>query len=264
MLPVLDLFREPDGRAEAITKALSVCDYDIIIFQEAFTWQSRTVLKEALHDRYPFAYGPANRSWFSMKANSGIWILSKIPLRIRKEIEFTVSAGFDSYARKGAVLFEGLADDCPFQLIATHLQDDEYPQTIRNQQLKEIYSELIAPFSSSDTPQIICGDFNTEKKTTTNYHEMLDNLTAEDGELSGNIKVSFGDEENDAFKTLPCKPRLIDYVLTRNPSMIRWISRKIAILKSKWGHGTEYLSDHNGIEAIITFKKMDYLSKVYK
>ena len=74
-------------------------------------------------------------------------LLSKIPLIIKKEIEFTSSAGFDSFARKGAILFEGQIHNTLFQLIATHLQDDDYPQYIRVKQLSEIYEKLIVPYS---------------------------------------------------------------------------------------------------------------------
>jgi len=263
MLPVLDLFKEKDDRAEAIAHVLSSCDYDIIVFQEAFTAHSRAVLNQALHDQYPFSYGPVNGSKLSFKFNSGLWILSKIPLQIKKEIEFTANAGFDSFARKGAVLFEGQFHNSSFQLIATHLQDDDYPQSIRDLQLSEIFEQLIFPFSDMSTPQIICGDFNTDEKKGDHYRGMLTILNAEDGAISGKIKITFDDEANDAFKSGHGNPRLIDYILTRNSNVIKWISRRVAVLKLRWGKGTEYLSDHHGMEATIVFRKGDYLSKVY-
>ena len=263
MLPVLDLFKEKDDRAEAIANALTSCDYDIIVFQEAFTAHSRAVINQALHHQYPFAYGPANGSSFSLKFNSGIWVLSKVALEKKKEIEFTASAGFDFFARKGAVLFEGQFQNRSFQLIATHLQDDDYPQAIRNQQLEEIFENLIFPFSDMRTPQIICGDFNIDEKKVENYEGMLTILNAEDGAISGKMKITFNDETNEAFKTTPANPRMIDYILTRNSNVIQWISRRVAVLKFRWGKGTEYLSDHHGIEAAIVFRKGDYLSKVY-
>ena len=263
MLPVLDLFKEKDDRAEAIANALISCDYDIIVFQEAFTAHSRAVLNHALHDQYPFAYGPVNGTFFSLKFSSGIWILSKVALEKKKEIEFTASAGFDSFARKGAVLFEGQFQNSSFQLIATHLQDDDYPQAIRNQQLEEIFEKLIFPFSDMKTPQIICGDFNIDEKRVENYEGMLTILNSENGAISGKTKITFDDESNDAFKPAHANPRMIDYILTRNSNVIQWISRRVAVLKFRWGKGAEYLSDHNGIEAAIVFRKGDYLSKVY-
>jgi endonuclease/exonuclease/phosphatase family metal-dependent hydrolase len=264
MLPVLDIFKEKDDRAEAIANALLLCDYDIIVFQEAFTTRSRTILYHALHAQYPYAYGPVNGSPFSLKFNSGIWILSKYVLKKKKEIEFSGSAGFDSFARKGAVLLEGQFQYSSFQLIATHLQDDDYPQSIRDQQLTEIFEQLIFPYSDTNIPQIICGDFNTDEKQIENYAGMLTILNAENGVVSGKTKISFDDEANDTFKSNHPRPRLIDYILTRNSNIIQMISRRISVLKFKWGNGAEYLSDHHGIEAVIVFKKGDYISKVYK
>ncbi len=264
MLPVVNLFKETDNRIQAIANALYASGYDIIVFQEAFTSPARTIIKHKLHELYPFAYGPVNGSKFSLKFNSGIWILSKIPLKLLNEIEFKISAGFDAFARKGAVLLEGRFNKSPFQLIATHLQDDTYPQSIRDEQLKEIFEKLIYPYSDMQTPQIICGDFNTDEKKVEHYNGMLTILNAENGEISGNMKVTFDDVSNDAFQSSHPDPRIIDYILTRNSHVIQWISRKVAVLKFKWGKGSEYLSDHHGMEAVIIFRKGDYISKVYQ
>jgi endonuclease/exonuclease/phosphatase family metal-dependent hydrolase len=263
MLPVLELFKSEDERAEAIANALTITDYDIIVFEEAFTSYSRTVINHALHLQYPYSYGPVNGSGFSWKCNSGIWIISKVPLRKVKEIQFTASSGFDSFARKGAGLFEGQFHNMTFQLIVTHLQDDDYPQSIRDQQLHEIFQKLITPFSDELTPQIICGDFNTDERKAEGYHAMLSILNADNGEISGNRKITFDDESNDAFKSVHPDPRLIDYILTRNSRVIQWVKRKITVIKGRWGKGCEYLSDHNGIEATIVFRNYEYLSIVH-
>ncbi len=264
MLPVVDIFKEKDERPQAIANALSVNDYDIIVFQEAFTFYGRNVISRKLQDQYPYAYGPVNKTTISLKINSGIWILSKIPLKTMKEIEFTVSAGMDGLARKGAVLLGGQFCGAPFQLIATHLQDDEYPQVIREQQLSEIHEKLITPFSELGTPQIICGDFNTDEKMAADYRGMLGILDAEDCGISGTMKTTFDDESNDVYKSPHPDPRRIDYVMTRNSRFIQWINERVAVLKSKWGENKEYLSDHNALEAVIQFKNQDYLTKVFK
>jgi endonuclease/exonuclease/phosphatase family metal-dependent hydrolase len=264
MLPFVDLFREKDDRAEAIAKVLCSKDYDIIVFQEAFTARARTVIYHSLQEKYPYAYGPVNGSGVSLKFNSGIWILSKIRLVLKKEITFKQSDGFDWFARKGAVLFEGSLHNTIFQLIATHLQDEDYPQIIREKQLTEIYEKLIIPFSVAEKPQIICGDFNTDEECAEKYYGMLNLLNAEDGVLTGTAKFSFGDRLNDAFPSARKNPRLIDYVLTRNSKFIRWVQRKVAVLKSTWGEGKEYLSDHHGIEAVIEFRSPNYLSRLIK
>ena len=264
MLPVIDLFSDKDDRAEAIASVLKSSDYDIIVFQEAFSSAGRSILRHILHEKYPYTYGPVNRSFLSLKCNSGIWIISRMPLSVKKEIEFTSSAGFDGFARKGAILLEGRFMSIPFQLLATHLQDDSYPQYIREQQLNEMYDKLILPFSDPGIPQIICGDFNTNNKVSEYYNGMLDRLNAEDGEISGKVKITFDDESNDAYRSAHPDPRQIDYILVRNSYFINRIIRKISVLKSSWGKGKEYLSDHNGVEASIELRKLDYYSRAVK
>ena len=264
MLPVMDLFNEDDDRPQAISNALRNCDYDIIVFEEAFRPGARSVIKKQLQNQYPYVYGPVNKSLISLRISSGLWILSKIPLEVMKSIEFSVSDGFDSFARKGAVLLEGEYQGSLFQLVATHLEDDEYPQDIREKQLKEIFEKLLTPFAEPDVPQIICGDFNTDEKIEKSYLGMLNILNAQDGIISGKMKFTFDDLDNDAFQSSRPDPRRIDYILTRNSQSLLRISRKVAILKSKWGGNKEYLSDHNGLEAAIEFKKTDYLTKAFK
>jgi len=264
MLPFYDLFSEKNERAEAIGRALSSVDDDIIVFEEAFTAQARRIISSFLHDHYPYVYGPINKSLKSMKFNGGVWILSKIPLEMKKEIEFKSSAGFDSFARKGAVLFEGHFNNTLFQLIATHLQDDDYPQYIREKQLSEIYKNLIVPYSDPNVAQIICGDFNTDKKIAENYCGMLNILDAEDGSIYGTNMVTFDDQSNDAYHSPNPDPRQIDYVLIRNSQVTQKMFRQISVFKSTWGKGKEYLSDHNAIEAVIEFTKPEYLSKAIK
>ena len=264
MLPVVDIFVNSDERTKSIASVLDSGNYDIIVFQEAFTSRSRKILRKYLQDRYPYAYGPVNSSKLSFKVNSGLWILSKIPLELKKEIEFTDSEGLDCLARKGAALFEGIFGYIRFHLVATHLQDDDYPQHIREKQFAEIYELLLSPFSEAGTPQIICGDLNTDEKNTEYYRDMLCRLDAEDGAISGNVKITFDDRSGDRFQSSHGNPRLIDYVLTRNSEFIQWIDRKVAVLESRWGKGEEYLSDHHGIEAVIKFKTSDYLSTIYK
>jgi endonuclease/exonuclease/phosphatase family metal-dependent hydrolase len=92
---------------------------------------------------------------------------------------------------------------------------------------------------------------------------MLTILNAEDGIISGKVKITFDDESNDTFKSNHPNPRLIDFILTRNSNLIQWISRRVAVLKLQWGNGHEYLSDHHGLEAVIVFRKGEFLSKVY-
>ena len=73
-------------RSKAISKEILKKKYDIIVFQEAFNFNSRRIIKKNLADKYPYIYKPLNYKLFSLKGNGGVWVLSKIPLKNTKEV----------------------------------------------------------------------------------------------------------------------------------------------------------------------------------
>ena len=246
-LPYLEQMRNKTDRLNSISDVLITQNtYDIIVFQESFTNKSRQIIENKLHNIYPYSYGPIGST---LKFNSGLWIISKIPLKFKKEIVFNDSRGFDFLARKGSALFTGEINNIQFQLIVTHLEDDSYPQDIRNKQIDQIYNQLLVVYSDEKVPQIICGDFNTDQKNKNDYNELITKLDAQNDTIHG--KFTFDDEKNDVYKSHN-NPRIIDYVLIRNSQFIRNIKRDVITLKNKWRKGY-YLSDHNAIEADIFF-----------
>jgi len=142
MLPYCSLVHGNCKRARMIAGQLSGSDYDIIVFQEAFNMRARGILKRRLRKSFPNMYGPANMPLFSFRFNSGVWIVSKIPLVKIEEIEYEHRFGIDAMARKGAVMFEGNWNGQTFQLVGTHLQSDS-PDSIRHGQCREMTNKLL-------------------------------------------------------------------------------------------------------------------------
>jgi endonuclease/exonuclease/phosphatase family metal-dependent hydrolase len=222
------------------------------LFEEAFDRRPRNILKEHLKSIYPYIYGPANFSFLSVRANSGLWILSKIPLKRLEEIEFKSRYGIDAMSRKGAVLFQGFWNGQEFQLACTHLQADS-PDLIRRKQCKEV-AGLLKKYSMEFVPQITCGDFNIEYDDQENYKLMLSSLDSENGSLSGEFQSSYDEIDNELARKTHGKSRLIDYILVRNINLFKSITRKVRIFDGVQNNKTFSLSDHYGIEAIIDFK----------
>ncbi len=256
MLPYVSLLNNSRGRARLIVDQLLHSDYQIIVFQEAFSRRCRNVIARGLADKYPYQYGPENPNYIPLFTNSGLWVISKIPLKKLGVIKFTKSQGYDMIARKGAVLFEGCYQNTPFQLLATHLQADE-PHQIRDLQCREISEHLLMPFGHEHIPQLICGDFNIDMNDHQHYHKMLETLDAQNGELNGSIRTTY-DEVNNPLARIPLgKERIIDYILVRNSKLIRKIERKIQSFYTYKGNGDiDYLSDHNAMEMIINLDKL--------
>lgn len=254
MLPPIVVRKGKEERAYAIVEELKKSDYDVIVFQEAFLTKARDIISKGLDSVYKYAYGPANSSKPNIKTNSGVWVISKIPLRELGQIEFSAKAGIDKWARKGAMMLEGEFNGNTFQVLGTHLQS-ENQQPVREKQMDQIYMELISKYRNDGVPQIICGDMNTENDMKEHYCHMLNCLDAEDGAMTtstNNIEVETYDGENNELAQFygAKKKNTLDYILLRtNGKKIRSVQRFVSVLKK----GKKHLSDHYGVVCEVKF-----------
>lgn len=255
MLPYISLFNDNDKRAKAIAERLNGSDYHIIVFQEAFSSKCRNILSRVLLASFPYQYGPVNDARFSLRTNSGLWIVSKFPLTKLDQLEFSRSKGYDAVARKGAVLFEGAFKGSRFQLLATHLQAMD-SQELREMQCSEIREHLLNPYFHKNTPQFLCGDFNIDMHDTADYHRMLHILDATNGNLSGNLKVTYDEVDNNLAYKVNGKRKILDYALVRNEALVDRIERKVQTFFSNIGKVESHLSDHYAMEISVNFNNV--------
>tara|TARA_B110000459_G_scaffold39253_2_gene42466 strand:- start:1833 stop:2696 length:864 start_codon:yes stop_codon:yes gene_type:complete len=228
-------------RAGEIAEYLNTSDIQIVVFQEAFFKPSRRILSKQLKAQFPHQYGPANPSKLSLKTSSGIFVVSKIPLKVLGTSQYEACNGADCFAKKGAILLEGTFQDKHFQVLGTHLNAGG-PQWIRQEQYKQIRN-LLDDFTKLNVPQIICGDMNTSKESKENYIEMLEMMDVVDPPTTSAQKFTTAKNSS-----------VIDYVfLKTNRSSIRmnskevlWINpNKLAVIEKLKGN----LSDHLAVKA---------------
>lgn len=217
-------FQSPrnDRRAEAVAAELLALDYDILCLEKVFDSGARRVLETAMAERYPFQYGPANCGG-GPKLNSGVWVLSRIPLTDYREIRYRDCSGVvDCFARKGAISLKGEVGGHAFQLVATHLQGGSGPksspknQAVRALQLTQLRDELVAPVAAPGVPLFLCGDFVTPRYDETESTQADSGLTPSESEgyqfLLGTFDAQNGPEyritldERRAYNDL-AKPR---------------------------------------------------------
>jgi endonuclease/exonuclease/phosphatase family metal-dependent hydrolase len=250
MLPLLVPRPGKKKRARGIVEELSKCDFDIILFQEAFLPASRDIIWKGLQSIYPYQYGPANNS-LHFKSSSGVWVLSKMELQLLNTVEFKKSAYTDALVRKGGMLLQGNCNGVQYQVLNTHLQASRYRPLVRYTQLEQLKSELLSPYAQTGIPQIICGDMNISLKYTREYERMLQVLDAVDGKISGTEKVTYDGHRNLIARLLGTRRKFnFDYILIRdNGFEFTSVNRHVSILKS---NGNE-LSDHYGLVAELQF-----------
>jgi endonuclease/exonuclease/phosphatase family metal-dependent hydrolase len=250
MLPWVAVRPGKRDRSHEIVNQLQSSDFDIIVFQEAFLPASRRIISKGLEKQYPYAYGPANNNLGSLKANSGIWVLSNKPLHVLGTVQFNDCAGIDCYARKGAMLLEGEVNGKKFQILGTHLQSEDQ-STIREKQMDQIYMQLLSPHHKENVPQMICGDLNTEDHMKEHYCAMLECLDAENGEFDGVEKCSYDGVNNEIAQSYGAKKKFtLDYILFRaNGAKVKTVKRTISVMKK----GKKHLSDHYGVICEMKF-----------
>lgn len=253
MLPYIGAINNNSNRAKAIGEIIFYMNYDIVVFQEAFNSFSRKLILNELKNKYKYVYSPVNEENNYWETNSGIWVLSKIPLQFIKSIEFTDSEGFDAVAKKGAVMYEGLWNNVVFQLIGTHLQAEEFSY-IRKKQLKQLKYELLLPNRKKNVSQIICGDFNINSNDFFDYYFMLNILNVYNELRFSQNNITYDELNNKLAKTNIPIPKTLDYILISNNTKDIRIEKDMRKFYGINSDGLKYdLSDHYALECNITF-----------
>ncbi|MDZ4715729.1 MAG: sphingomyelin phosphodiesterase [Cytophagales bacterium] len=267
MLPVIV---HPNGkakRARAIVEQLEKNPYDVVVFQELFKKRSRRIISKGLAASYPYHTRVLNKRSIGLKTNGGVMIFSRHPIKETHQIRYSKRTGFDKLSRKGALMAEIDFHGKPVQVIGTHLQafgDVE----IMHSQYDQLYDELLGPYTKPGVAQLICGDLNTLKTVPTElpanvtqrmidrlprYQRMLQTLEAQDGELEGTQQYTMDRPYNDLCKSRKEFRLLLDYVLVRTTEECPLnISRRVRIMRQAWHKNHLDLSDHFGLEAVIS------------
>jgi len=257
MLPHVFVHTGQAQRAKEIADTLKNVDADIIVFEEAFDHKARNIIRENLKKYFPYESGdPGRNSW--RKTSCGVWIISKVPLDVVKQIYYKEAKGSDRLATKGAILVEGQKDGFCFQLVGTHLQSDlnsgKNVQPIRDKQYRELKKQLLEPYSLENIPQFVAGDFNTIHDDSCCYNHMVNALKFTQCALEGDKCFSYDYTKNDLVIGTNNKPQLIDYLLYSAPPQQEISgSMQIVVFSKKWNVKHKDLSDHFAVSGTFSY-----------
>lgn len=267
MLPSLVKRNGKAKRAKAIVEQLQKQSYDVVVFEELFKKRSRRIITKGLSNNFRYHTAVLNKKSIALKTNGGVMIFSKHPIDSVHQIRYKERTGFDRLSRKGALLAELNFNGKSVQVIGTHLQAFG-PADIMHSQYQQLHDELLKPHTKAGVPQFICGDFNTIKNIASilpagvtqdqvdrlpRFQYLLKTLDAFDGNLEGSQQFTMDRPFNDLCKTRKDFRLLLDYVLIRNLSELQLtVSRRVKIMRQAWHKQHQDLSDHFGVEAIIS------------
>lgn len=232
-------------RAAAIALELKQRDFDIVCFVKAFDAGAREILRNGLGERYPHRYGPVNSTGAPHLINGGVWVLSRLPLTLVREIRYRdYIQVWEGFSRKGAMLLSGYAEGKPFQLIGTHLQGEsgagDHNQAVRDRQITQLTRELVDR-TDKHVPLFICGDFNTQRRDRADsvtdrpsYVRMLEYFGASNG-AEHRITLDDRRDHNDLAGYDSGRQAELDYILVRPGDHIvmgQW--ERIIIRRQGW------------------------------
>ena len=227
-------------RAENIIQSLkNSTNYDVILFQEAFSSKIRKQIYRELKLLYPYQIEPEDHFNF-FKTNSGLWAISKMPIELIDQISFSKLKEWDWMSSKGAKLYSVIKNDKEILLINTHLQSDYKTNysSIRRSQYDEINLGLILPYVKINKPLILCGDLNISNVVS--LDKMLKHLNLKNGPLSGKLQFSTFSQPNE----------LVDYILVKADKFrFKSIQRRIQDFSMDFLKYSTNMSDHYPIEA---------------
>ena len=121
---------------------------DLLVLQAAWDDNSRDVIKNLMHDAYPYSYDPVPENTHGKRLNSGLLILSRYPITRQMFINYQDHqslVNIDSNTNKGAAYIKVDKNGQPYNLIATHFQgaSDEKSATVREDEFHIIKQQVL-------------------------------------------------------------------------------------------------------------------------
>lgn len=253
MLPPAVKFTGKLKRANVIGEKLAQSDYDVIVLQEAFLAGARKRIYNKIKDEFQYKIGPAFREVFSLKTSSGVWILSKYPIKEVAKIQYKRKSGFDNkMARKGALMVQVNKNGQIFEVIGTHLNAGG-SLDLKASQMRQIKEELIDVYHNEDYPLVVAGDFNIDKYEENGLDSMLCILDMNDYGLEGKQQHTFDFTSNDLGDGK--SKGVIDFVYFKPGKLkVRNTTRRIPLIEKFWSKTKKSLSDHNPVELLLYYR----------
>jgi endonuclease/exonuclease/phosphatase family metal-dependent hydrolase len=201
-------------RAVLIADYVLEIDPDIVVLQEAFMKETRMQIETRLSGTYPFQADLTKSG--VLKANSGIWMLSKYPILQQDFIVYTSKKGSDRFSKKGATFARFDIQGKKMQLICTHTQSSSKHHAVRARQFTQLKTTLADRYFDEQIPQFIAGDLNVNYFDSVFYQQMISILKVLPADFPA-ARYSYDGKTNDLAATFfkSDQQQTLDYILLR-------------------------------------------------
>lgn len=238
-------------RTKIIPQQLKGKNYDVMFFQEVFTTSFQNDLKSALKSTYPYSYFLKNRFINFPLVSSGVFIMSRKPIKVIDKVYFTKCAKEDCLVSKGAVLIEVKASSGKIvQFAATHLQAGESRGEVRMLQLAQI-NRMLSKHKRAGIPQILVGDLNIDAPER-EFGLGLELLGMEATDLVGPIRHTNA-RVNDCFEANAKEKEWVDHFWVSRDGGVARSHMQVKVLEFGFNGKVCPSSDHHAVEAQFDF-----------
>ena len=236
-------------RAQIIGTDLAKSDYDVILFQEVFSKEYHDLIWSGLKGSFPYETELFKNSGFFTLAGSGLWVVSKTPVKYLEHIFFDKCSGTDCFASKGAQLVEVQVKGQAVQFLNTHVQawSGDKNDLIRISQFTQM-RHLLEKHKREGVAQVIVGDMNTNYRDKLRVGQLLATLRARSAAMYGTFKYSM--DPTNSWRP-EGNSNLLDYILTTTDSPAEVLQKKLVRRETVIHNKMVDLSDHFGIEGVI-------------
>ena len=217
-----------DTRIKYLATMANINNYDVIVFQEAWDSGARDVLKNSLRNSYPYVMDPAPGNIHGLVFNSGLLAFSKYPITKEKFVnyqDYQSLVDTDKLTNKGALYFQLNKNGKIYNMIATHVQAQDYAEAIkvRQEEFNIINEHIVGAPSlniNKNEPLLLVGDINTDFYNPEQMEYMKDTLNLDlsgmQNTLSEAPKYSYDSTLNLMIDPSVSEKGLYDYVVPFN------------------------------------------------
>ncbi|SHH10028.1 sphingomyelin phosphodiesterase [Streptoalloteichus hindustanus] len=240
-----------DQRADLIARQGVLSGQDVVVLQEAFDNEASARLLANLAAEYPHqtpVLGRSREGWdattgpFSDLAveDGGVSVVSRWPIRERRQHVFTQKCGAETFAQKGFAYVRLAAPSGAVHVIGTHLQAEDGgcddAAAVRASQLDEIRRFVDERRVPAAEPVFVVGDLNVVAGSA-EFDRALARLDARRPTFAGHpFSWDPGTNSVTAAQYPGQAPQHLDYVLPLNghPVAATWTNRTTAVHSPKW------------------------------
>jgi len=188
---VRGLFYEDDKRAQAIAQHILREKPDIVILSQIWHANQAAIIRDKVKDILQYSWFPiVGKKRYLLRMDSGMMMLSNVPIEEKDVFEFPDLTSYDGYSRK--CVFYAVIDKVLIAGTDVQVGDTEAALNCRKKNLTNIKDYLSEVARKLKMDRIVLvGDMNTNEENATEHKFMTDEFASIEPPLRDALRVLY-------------------------------------------------------------------------